>query len=174
LSNRYPQSSIYLQLRHLPVWLDGLEVWEDTDAYAGQGTGAFADADKLILGDDYYLDLDQDSYSESGMLIRECGWPNEPRTVKVSYYGGWTAAQLAGKASDIKMATMITVAKAFNQARTQASTGGNGPVSEETIGKYRVKYATDEKASMNGFVVSVPPEAKELVSDYKNYGRYLA
>lgn len=168
-------SSIYLQLKHTPVWLAGLEVWEDLDAYAGQATGSFEDDDKLTVGDDYYLDLsDQGTYSESGMLINESGWPTEPRTVKVTYYGGWKQEQLSSVASAIKMAAILTVTRAFNEARTQATTSGAGAITEEDIGKYRVKYDQGTSSSLNGMVISVPPEALNLVARFKNYGRYLA
>jgi len=168
-----------LQLRHTPVVDDdNLAVYEDTDAYAGQGSDAFAAATLLTKGTDYFLDVDDpdNGISRTGHLVRCSGtWSQEPRSIKVVYYGGFTAAQFdAGIATPIKEAVILTVVKAYYQAKTNQQSQGAGPIKSESIGKYAATYGSSVADANSGMVITIPPEALEKLEPFMNLGRYLA
>jgi len=160
-----------LQLTHLPVWNDDIEVYEDVGAYAGQASTPFAAATLLTKGTDYYLDVDEGSgdemLSDTGVLWRIGRWPEEPRCVKVVYYGGYTATQLAGNYGNIKYAALLTIEKAWRSADARAN--GSPKISED-IGKY--SYTRSEKAILAAFGegFTVPPEAQRAAFGSRNMG----
>jgi len=172
-AGRYSRSS-RLQLRHTPVWTTDLAVYEDTGGYAGQGSGVFSASTLLTGGTDYYLDLDDESYSESGILIRASGtWSAEPRSIKVVYYGGWQRSHFdGGAASAIKLATILAVAKSFNESQANATSGGAGAIVSESIGKYSATYGQSATAN-TGLVITLPGESLDLLQKFRNYGEYL-
>lgn len=131
-----------LQLTHTPVWLSGLTVWEDTSANAGQSSSAFAEGTKLNRGSDYWLDIDdhRNQLSSTGLLRRNGAWPEEPRSIKVSYYGGYSAQQLASIAGDIKLAVIEYVCHCFWMMKSQQKTQA-GSIRSESIGKYSVGFS---------------------------------
>jgi len=164
-----------LQLKHIPVWSTSLAVYEDTGAYAGQADDAFGSSTLLTAGTDFYLDMDDTTFSRSGALIRIGGtWPSEPRTVKATYSGGWTAAQFDAEAAPIKEAVIITAARAFWGWKSNQSSSGAGPVTAESIGKYSVSYGGGSAVAGSGLVVNVPQEAQLLLQPFRNYGRLWA
>jgi hypothetical protein len=163
-----------LQLKHTPVITTDLAVYEDTGAYAGQASGAFAAATLLTSGTEYYLDLDDASLSRSGQLVRIGGtWSTEPRSIKVTYNGGWTATQLDAEAAPIKEAVVIAAARAYWGWKTNAATDGKGAMASESIGKYSVSYGGASAVAGSGLMVDVPEEAQRLLQPFRNYGRYL-
>ncbi len=169
----------FLQLKHTPVTTYGLEVREDVSAYAGQNPDSqFADSTVLTMGRDYYLDADErgivDGHSvhlsRSGILRRTGAWPVEPRSVKVTYYGGWSASQLHSKAAGaVTLAAMQTVANAYWAAKNNADSSGRGPKMSESIGKY--SYSLGQQAAAQQFA-PIPPAAKALLQPFRSY-RYL-
>lgn len=173
LAVRYPISgqNKILQLKHLPVVEDSLQVWEDPGAYASQASGAFSAATLLAKGTDYYLDLDDTGLSRSGQLIRVGNWSAERRTIKVTYKGGWTSAQIGsgGIAEGIRLAAILTVAKAFRQQEIIAKRDKAGPVISESIGKYSYTLDRASVAQMAGMLVTLPAEAILLLQPFVNY-----
>ena len=164
-----------LQLKHLPVVLTGLQVWEDTDAYAGQASDAFSSDDLLTEGTDYYLDVDDgaNDISRTGLIYRYGAWPNEPRTVKVTYYGGFTDAQLNGNmAGAIKLAAIQTVVAAYKSFKAFQGSA-TGPKQSESIGKYSYTNAAGSIATQN-MTIDVPFSARALLQPFRNYGRLFA
>ena len=165
-----------LILTHKPVALTGLRVWEDTSAYAGQGATPFAAATELTIGTDFYLDVaDNSNISTSGILYRIGGWPNEPRCVKVSYYGGYTAAQLVGgKAGSLKLATLMQFAFEFNATKQlNAKSGPGGAYKREKIGKYEYEMSDSVAEYLAGITGrDILPRVKELLQPYRTY-KYL-
>lgn len=166
-----------LQLKHTPVRLAGLQVYEDIGANAGQNTSPFAAGTLLVGGKDYWLDATESDpegnlWSRTGVLHRVGSWPQEPRCVKVVYAGGWTVDQLAaGPAMAIREAVVLTVVKMFRQYRAIASNPpGTTGKTAENIGKYSVSYGSDGGAS-TGMVLTLPMEARELLQPFRNYGR---
>jgi len=162
-----------LQLKHTPVWLTGLEVREDIGGNAGQADGAFADATILSAGSDYWLDIDDadSNLSRTGMLRRFGVWPAEPRSVKVTYYGGWTATQLSnsGTAAVLKLAILQTVVQAFWAALNSQKNSGAGQVQSESIGSY--SFSNGQGVARLNLGVVVPADAKLLLQPFRNYGR---
>lgn len=169
----------YLQLKHTPVTTFGIEVCEDLDARGGQNpNGAFGPDTVLTLGEDYYLDSDErlvaDGHSvhlsRSGILRRIGAWAVEPRTVRVTYYGGWSATQLTSKvAGAVKLAALETVVAAFWAAKHSADNEGRGPKMSESIGKY--SYSVGQHAAGMG-AMALPPSAIDRLQAFRSY-RYL-
>jgi hypothetical protein len=169
-----------LQLKHTPVWISGIvdgdtiEVREDSDAYGGQSTSPFPSASILVRGRDYMVDINEQiggvDVSKNGQLIRIGSWSIMPRSIKVTYPGGWTAAHLDGVASGIKAAVAVTVIKAFNQAVVWRGGKGRGPVVSESLGHTSVMYS-ESLARMTGLMTGLPPEAKEYLQPFLNYAR---
>lgn len=168
--------SDYLQLKHAPVTTFGIEVREDINAYAGQNPdGQFSDSTILTPGSDYYLDADErkmvDGHSvhlsRSGVLRRVGAWPVEPRSVKVTYYGGWAASQLhTNAAGSVRLAAIQTVANAFWAAKNQADSDGRGPKMSESIGKY--SYSFGQQLAAQQFA-PVPASAQLLLQPHRTY-----
>lgn len=165
-----------LKLSHTPVSLSGLRVWEDTNGYAGQGSSAFGDDTELTLGEDFFLDVhDSTNLSTSGLLYRIGAWPQEPRCVKVTYYGGHSAAALAGRAGGaIKLAALKQIAFEFNAVKTlNAKTGNSGPMIREKIGKYEYEMGESVALYVSGIAGSaLLPVVKDYLQPYKSY-KYL-
>lgn len=170
-------STDVLQLRHIPVLTTSLEVREDPGGYGGQSSGAFADATILTAGNDYYLDTDESSVSQTGLIYRVDGsWPAEPRSVKVTYLGGFTDEQIQrGLAGAIKLATLKTIAHNFKMAVHSAASGEIGPKTSERIGKY--SYSVDGSAAAKASVSSgatIPEGVYKDLQPFRNFGRLFA
>ncbi|MGE3314008.1 MAG: hypothetical protein AB7O26_02750 [Planctomycetaceae bacterium] len=133
-----------LQLPVPFVRSESLEVRVDLQSAAGQGVDAFGNDTLLVLGSDYYLDVDEPGLSRSGQLVRITGsWPKRPRTVRVSYFAGFTAAELDGPYSDIKGAVLDEVCARYQSAKSRQGSGGAGAIQSESIGgEYSVTYDT--------------------------------
>lgn len=157
-----------LTLAHTPVPLLGLRAWVDTAARGGQSQGAFGPGTELTLGTDFWLDVSDDELSYTGMIKRRTPWPDEPRTVKVQYYGGFNASQLCGpKAGALKLATLKTIAKCYRSARAQ---WGNGiPCVSESIGKYSYSADPAQVRSLMGSGLSIPAEALHDLQTFRSY-----
>ncbi len=137
-------SSCILQLPVPFVRSASLEVRVDLNAAAGQAAGAFGNDTLLTSGSDYYLDVDEPGLSRSGQLVRiSGGWPTRPRTVRVSYFAGFTADELDGPYSDIKGAILDEVCARFQSAKSRQGNGSAGSIQSESIGgEYSVTYDT--------------------------------
>jgi hypothetical protein len=170
-----------LQLKHTPVVTFGLEVREDPNSNGGQADDAFGDDSLLSLGSDYWLDIDEEIsvaaihagtsfLSRTGILYRVSAWPLEPRSVKVTYYAGWTAEQFAGRsAGAVKLAALKTVANAYWGAKANhGASAGRGPATSESIGKYSVSYGANGIANLQ---ITVPDSAKQDLWPFRNLGR---
>ena len=167
-----------LQLKNTPVLITDLQIYEDVGAYANQSATPFEADSLLTLGTDYYLDCDEPGVSRTGIVRRVGEWPLEPRCVKAVYWGGFSDAQLASANGDIKLAAMYVIAKTFKTASQQiAVTGGlqGSPIlTSETIGKWS---GSTSAAMIEAFSVNtseIPPNAKELLQPYRNYGRIFS
>jgi len=188
--NSGAQGLSVMQLKHLPVWNTGIEVYEDVGSNAGQSSGAFAAATLLTSGIDYWLDIDDSTetavsggttytgVSRTGLLHRYGSWPVEPRSVKVVYYGGVTASQLNGSfAGDIKQSAIETAAMYYNRAK--ATQGGGRKASDmvsESIGKYSYSRPGGNVTAIYGFGQSqfdLPYTAINRLWRHRNMGRNL-
>lgn len=184
-----------LQLERLPV-RKIVEVIEDQDGRFGQQTGAFdTNGTTLIEGTDYWLEVEEDNFSASGLLIRTGTWPQEQGTVRVKYVAGYSKLELAGfskrlnasttsdtngqytnvgrDASGIARAVILTVNKAmmtWAQNRKKTTAGWTaGQLNSEKLGDY--SYTTGG-GSVNtaGLVTALPAEAREELAPFVHYG----
>lgn len=154
-----------LQLKHLPVVAHGLSVRVDTGARAGFADDAFAAASELTLGSDYWLDVDAEGVSHTGILYRYSAWPTEPRSIRVSYFAGHDALQLnSDEGGALRLATLITIAKVFRSAVLVDGV----PKLSESIGSY--SYSTSEQ-QIQQFLGggALPAEAISLLQSYRSY-----
>ena len=161
-----------LQLPEAPA-ISITSVNVDRGGYAGKGTNAFASSTALTEGTEFILDELQASFSATAHLIRlGTSWPSVPRSVKVVYVAGWTAAHLQGDvtdwrldASDIRMATIKTIIESFNEAVNQQSGqgGSGGAIKSEKIGDYSVTYDTTH----SGPAVEIPDDAKLMLDRFR-------
>lgn len=159
-----------LQLTHTPVALAGLKIREQPDGYAGQSDDAFSAATVLTEGVDYFLDVDDtENLSMTGHVHRFGAWPTEPRSLKVTYYGGYTAEQLNGDmAGSIKLAAILSNVKAFNQFKSFQSSA-TGPKTSESIGKYSYTRGLSQVFAGGGF--TIPYEAQRLLMPHRSMSR---
>lgn len=165
-----------LKLSHTPVSVAGLRVWEDVGAYAGQASSPFASTTELTIGEDFYLDVkDNSNLSTTGILWRVGMWPQEPRCIKVQYYGGYTAQQLVGPMGGaLKLATLMQIGFEFNAVREiNATRGTAGPKIMEKIGKYQYEMGENIALYMSGIAGrDLLHRVKELLQPYRSY-KYL-
>lgn len=164
-----------LQLRHVPV-RSITSVYENASAYAGDAPGAFsASAALLTEGQDYYVDWDTTGICRSGMLIRVGAWPAVPRSVKVTYVAGYTAAEFDGTggfeadASPIKLAVITQMGKEFSAAKTSVTKGGAGVVQSLSLDDYSVSF----NPQLNSWSVSLLDTVKQTLAPFRNYGTRL-
>lgn len=170
--------SSQLQLSHAPVVLTGLEVREDPNAKAGQGDDDFGDSTILDAGSDYWLDIDDGSspnVSKSGILHRNGLWPTEPRTVKVTYFGGVSSTVLGSRSKLLRYCAVRAVAAAFWKVKANSSSGGIGAPIAERIGKYSKSFGGTGSGlgSLIGGASGLPPEVMNDLEVFRNYGRLV-
>lgn len=166
------------------VLASGLQVWEFSGAWMGQSDDT--DWELLTLGDEYYLDLDDDNVSESGHLIRlGAEWPKQRGSVKVTYTAGFTPTELNGamtedtdytRASAIRLAVMETIAKAYNEMKAQQKnprTHAAGVLVGERVPDYG--YTADGPATrlQQGMLIDVPPSAQRKLDRYSTNCRVM-
>lgn len=165
--------SSFLQLKHLPVSATGIEIREDTGANAGQESESFGDSTLLVQGEDYFLDVDDptNGISRSGIVHRIGAWPTEPRSIKVTYLGGFTSAQFAGSlAGALKLAVITEVANRFWETRSKQTTRGIGVIQSERIGKYG--YSIGSAGSTSAVVAGgLSASVQMMLQPFRNYGR---
>ena len=176
LTSNVPPGSDAIQLKHTPVYLASLEIREDVGAWAGQAASAFGDGTILVSGRDYYLDVDDAelNLSRSGLIYRFGRWPTEPRSVKVTYYGGLNAEKLNGMWGDVKLAAIIAAAHAFQIAKARMGPDGGGPVNSESIGEYSYSRSAAFVSEASGGGFDLPAGAKQLLFKHRNLGRLFA
>lgn len=169
-----------LQLKHTPVWRYGLEVREDSGAYGNQASGAFSSATILNVGVDYFLDVGEQigfgasglvDISKTGHLVRIGNWSIMPKSIKVTYYGGWNSDHLSTVASPIRDAVILAVTKALAQVKVWK--GGRGPIVSESLGKTSRTYSEAAILQLTGLMSRLPLEAIQLLQEFRNYGRFI-
>ena len=145
-------------------------IHQERNAYAGQASGSFESDALLVANTDYWLDLDEVGLAKSGIVYRVSTWPNQPRSIKVIYLAGYTAAELGtGIAATIKLAAMMTFSHVFNSLRQEQSSEGVGTVLSERLGDWSATY--DKGATE----VLVPDRAKRIMIDgqFVNMSRFV-
>lgn len=125
----------------------------------------------------YEIDSLESEVCKTGWLRRidGGGWPQDARDVEVQYVGGWTAAEIASEVPELKLAVMTGMAKAFNEAKAQQGglgSGGlyKGPVVEESLDTWKIKYDGEVMAKTTGLQQALPEEVDRLLEHLVNYG----
>lgn len=158
-----------IALRNTPVILAGLEVREQVGAYAGQEPSAFPDTTILQNGLDYYLDCSTPGVSTSGLLYRNGTWPTEPRCIQVTYFGGFTDAQMnLGPHAALRYAAILTIAGSFWEAKSWQQK--RGVVTSESTGKHSMSLDSSVATMVLGMSHSVPRKAMEMLWMFRSYG----
>lgn len=156
-----------LHLSHTPVWNTGLTVYLDKSANAGQASDAFAAATLLTQGTDYWLDIDDHTrgFSRSGILYHSSVWPNEPRTVKVTYYGGdkLTTADIIHFGRALKLAAVKTFLHHWHGLKDRAT---GGVVQSERLGEWSATYA---QRSLGTDDISIPAAVQQDLWKFRRY-----
>lgn len=116
----------------------------------------------------YRLDCAEPGTSNSGMLMKRGGpWAFvTPRSVQVTYIGGWTPDELDDVAGDFKMAVISACQKFYNEVvanRAATRTAGVGAVAREMIGKSEIWYETP--AQLTGMMQSLPASVRMMLAE---------
>lgn len=160
-----------LQLRHTPV--RSLVSVHETSVSGGGGWPDTA----LLDPSSYWLDEDEPGLSRSGLLYRAGGWPPVPRSVRVSYVGGWTPEELDDGAQAIKLAVKQATAKLFRETEAyfDSATGGAGigPLVSEGIMGWTQAFHAESVAHLVGMQNDLPASVKALLQPFVNMGSRL-
>jgi hypothetical protein len=170
-----------LLLKELPA-RSITSVYDDPSALGGQGASDFP-VGSLLDSSAYYLDVDQSGICWSGKLIRKSGtWGRNPRSIKVTYVAGFTAAELDGTATagiravGLRFAASIAVAHAFKEAVSNGKYTTAlpiGPLTQESISTtgHSVTYGGTDVTALYGLVSSLPPKSLALAQPFRSYAR---
>lgn len=122
----------------------------------------------------YRLDCAEPGISNSGMLMKRGGpWAFvTPRSVQVTYVGGWTPDELDDVAGDFKMAIISACQKFYNEVvanRAATRTAGVGAVAREMIGKSEIWYETP--AQLTGMMNNLPASVRMMLAERVRWNR---
>lgn len=176
-----------LVLDHCYVLNADMSIFEQSEAYYGQGDDADWSANQLTRGESWVLDTADGYVSESGMVIRLDGtWPKQRGSVKAIYRAGFTASELLGTksgaesytdASDVRLAVLLALGKAYGQAKThQYNKDAKRPgvlITSESITGYSYGMHPEVAAMLAGLTGALPLESMRLLQSYKRYGNPL-
>lgn len=138
-------------------------LYEDQNAYAGQGSSDFASGTELTSGSDFFVHYDASGLCKSGIINRTASnWPARAGTVKVVYVAGYTSVELqSGIAADIELACLMAIKEVFSgRGDTQ------GPIKSERLGDYAVQYAIEGGRGL-------PRKSKKLLGPFVHMGKFL-
>ena len=172
-----------LTLANLPVRsvasvYENISAWDGTDV-----DGSWPAETLLTLGSDYQVDWESSGFNRSGFIYRKSGgWADLPRTIKVTYTAGFTAAELAVDAvgSEFYNAVLLTTIQGFNQLKSQQGfamaagrgQGSAGPIMSGSLGPFSVSYGSSNDA-MHGLRLALPPAAAKTLEEWGHYGKRL-
>lgn len=122
------------KLNHTPV-RSVAHVYVDAGGYFGSVSGSFAAGTELVFGTDYYLSLDYNGMSRSGLLYARNGaWSPIPGSIKVVYTSGFTAGELAGQYACFKNAILRECAAEWNRYQQMKVGFAGKEITNEGIG----------------------------------------
>jgi hypothetical protein len=183
-------SGTILQLSELPV-RSIVSVCTDRSGRSGQNPLGFPVTDDLVLGTDYYLDVEFDGFSSTGQLVRiNWAWNAEVGSIKVVYVAGYTDRELRGDvedyrldASDIRLGTLLTIQA--NWAVVNAISGNSGldpiamsqggRINSERLGDYSIGYGYPQATDAKGVIDNpfIPPRASGYLSRFKRINGWV-
>lgn len=154
----------------------------ENDSAQDAGTANdFTSAHLLTANQQYQVDFpDSTGISWTGFIYRIGGaWPIKPRTIKIVYVAGLSAAELAngGGFEEFRGACLVTAVALFNGFKAgqgiAGGDGGVGPVTAEKLGDWSAQYANASKQWYGGFGRKMPVGAMNMLEHRINYGRFL-
>ena len=166
-----------IPLRHWPVDIASIEVWEDRDK--SRLMADYDNAAKLTIERDYSIECESMrvvgnlTLSDRYVTIRRVGdsWPKPPGSVFVRYSAGITAANSPDIWEIIRTATFQTFDAQFYRAKQTASVGGNaGPLASESIGRYSYSVNTSAMGMTSSGVAN---SSMATLADVIDYGAFL-
>jgi len=183
-----------LQVRHLPVReLDedgnnAIDLRIDFDARSGTKSGSFAAATQKTEGEDFYPNYDlQDSNSRKvcrdGIIRSQGRWPSVAGSVRITYVGGYTDAELNGQDANIDASPIMEAVldesirrmqKAISRQKKTSVGFVGGPFSSETLGDYSYSLDTAILTTLIGSTWDIMPETAIKLQDFVNYGFAMA
>lgn len=164
-----------LQLSNLPVWNTGIEVRVDRNAKAGQSASAFGAASLLPQGQDWWLDIDDatNELSRSGIIYHSSAWPSEPRTVRVTYFGGekLDADNLRDFGRALKLAALKTFEHNYRGFEDRWENDGKGRITSEKLGEWSASYGGSGVSSsdIGTSGMSIPDSVKMDLWPFRRY-----
>jgi hypothetical protein len=131
------------------------------DPYRAFGPGTLVDPSG------YLLDCEEDGLSSSGCLLSLYGsWPlSEPRSLRVTYVGGYTPDELDDRGSDFKMAVIEACQKFYNEVVANMAatrTAGVGAVARELVGNSEIWF--ESAAQTTGMMQSLPASVRLMLA----------
>lgn len=173
-------------LTHTPVHLDStLTVFQDDSAQGGQATNAFAAESELVIGNDYFLDVEDEvtvggtqyKLSRTGILYLDGGVADYPRNLKVTYRAGNIEP---GKLATLKEITLHTISHVYQMQNGQTigatvSSGcnpsGSQPLASESLGSYSYSVNTALQSTY-GTVAAARLIPDLVLSDLHKFVKY--
>jgi hypothetical protein len=173
-----------LQVQHIPI-RGIIDLREDTDGRHGRAAGAFPDGTRLVEGEDFWCDWEQDGFCPSGLIYRFGTWPVETGTVRVSYAAGYLRSELDGNrqgsgfqhdASDLRDAVVEQCLIAFKRLKLQGKQGRAGFVAGTLGGERMDKYgysvgSSDAARLVTSFAKNLAPSVVERLAQFMHMGR---
>ncbi len=174
-----------LILRHIPVRsTPEIDLRIDYDGRAGTRAGSFAIETLKVEGSDFWPNYDgQDDAGNSicrDGLFRSFGlWPTEAGSVRVTYTGGYTDAELHGDdtlvdAGDIVDAVIEEAVKRTKKGFVMAKQGIAGFVAgviiSENLGDYRYTIDPTSARMLFGGTNSLLGSTKEMLEKFVHFG----
>lgn len=185
-----------LQVQHLPVRqtdADGnnaIDLRVDFNGRFGTQAGSFAAETQKLEGTDFWPTYDgRDAagieLDRSG-IIRSFGrWPSEPGSVRITYVGGYTPAELRGTSEDAAGAVLVDASpiwdavldetiRRFTKAFTRRQRGrvaiGTGALTGERLGDYSYTADGSTLRTLVDGNFDIMPETAAKLSDFVNMG----
>lgn len=174
-----------LQLRRLPV-RSIAEIRVDSDGRFGQKAGSFGASTVWTVGDQYFLETEEEDISRSGIVYAFSAWPITIGSIKVTYTAGLTRDELNGEGdnstldgSGLTAAVTKAAVKAFNayrQMRKRSNRVGSagGALTGENLGDYSYTLDAAALARITAMLNNLPPECQQDCEAWRNYGTILA
>lgn len=185
ISYAFPGSSVQIQLPEIPV-RQITSLYADYSSIGGQNAADFPANTLQVQGVDFYVDYDGATTTDpvpytneicwTGHIRRWIGtWPARQRAIKVTYVAGLSPDELDGKTQvpyrrvvDIKYASVLACAAAFNQARAQqVNLGAQGVITSERIGDAQFTYDADAQRQMYGMMSELPFACQQLLRKHQ-------
>ena len=167
----FPSTRRELVLAQLPVRTVSA-VYDNPAAYNVAG-GDWSTPGSALAANAYYLDLDNvGGLCWSGILHRNVGsWGIVPRSIRIDYTAGLTAAELAGDYTEFGHAVILTAAKMLADiaARANMVRTGTGPMQSVSVEDFGATYAGQNLAFMGSFLgtgvgsAKMPTEAMQVL-----------